>query len=152
LKELGGEVHWVTRSDLAILIEGHPMVEKIWKLDRATGIQGLFHLIFQLKKERYSHIYDAHNNLRSFLISLFLRPPFALSRIFDPPLFIRKSQKRWKRLMLFRFRKNLYRLPFSGQRDLLEPLKQWGLSEQIPPAPQINIQSISEAQIQQILS
>ena len=152
LKELNADIHWVTRSDLAILIEGHPFVDKIWKLDRATGIKGLFSLIWQLKKERYSHIYDAHNNLRSLLITLFLRPPLALERLFDPPLFIRKSQKRLKRFFLFRLRKNFYQMPFSGQRDLLEPLKAWGLSDQLPPTPQIKINAQADSKIGQMLA
>ena len=133
------EIHWVTRTDMAPLIEGHPFVSKIWKYDRSSGMTGLFQLIWALKKEGFSHIYDAHNNLRSHLISSFLRPPLAFSRIFDPPLFLRKSQKRWKRFLLFRFRINKFEMPFSGQRDLLEPLTQWGLVKIPPPAPQIKV-------------
>ncbi len=151
LAELEGEVHWVTREDMAPLIEGHPFVKKIWKLKKNTGIKGLFLLIWQLKKERFSHIYDAHNNTRSHLISAFLRPPLALSRIFEPPLFIRKSQKRWKRFLLFRFHMNTFEKPFSGQRDLLEPLTEWGLSRDLPPTPQIFIQDTALARAKELL-
>lgn len=131
------EVHWVTRKDMAPLIEGHPFVTKIWKLDRSTGLKGLLQLIAALRRENFSHIYDAHNNTRSHLITMFLRPPLALTRIFNPPLYLRKSQKRWKRFLLFRFHINLFEKPFSGQRDLLEPLTQWGLSRDLPAPPQI---------------
>ena len=151
LAELEGEVHWVTRDDMAPLIEGHPFVTKIWKLKKNTGIKGLFLLIWQLKKERFSHIYDAHNNTRSHLISAFLRPPLALSRIFEPPLFIRKSQKRWKRFLLFRFHMNTFEKPFSGQRDLLEPLTEWGLTRDLPPTPQIFIQDSALARAKELL-
>ncbi len=142
LAELAGpgqpmEIHWVTRQDLAPLLDGHPKITKIWTLDRKSGLGGLWQLIFDLKKQRFTHIYDAHNNLRSHVLSWFLRPPLALSRIFAPPFFIRKSQKRWKRFLLFRFRINRYQMPFSGQRDLLEPLTAWGLDSQSPPAPQL---------------
>lgn len=135
----GLEVHWLTRIDMAPLLQGHPHVNKIWILDRADGLSGLWRLIQELKKARFTHIYDAHNNLRSHLISWFLSPPLALGRWFDPPLFLRKSQKRWKRFLLFRFHLNTFEQPFSGQRDLLEPLTHWGLSKELPPAPQIII-------------
>lgn len=137
LAELGGEVHWVTRKDFTPLLQGHPAITKIWSLDRKQGMLGLFQLIFALRKENFTHIYDAHNNLRSHLICWFLRPPLAIERILNPPFFVRKSQKRWKRFLLFRLRKNTYEMPFSGQRDLLEPLTPWGLEKTPPPAPQM---------------
>lgn len=142
LAELGfpSEIHWVTRQDMAPLIQGHPFVTKIWKLDRSSGIPGLFRLIAALRRENFTHIYDAHNNTRSHLISLFLRPPLHITRLFNPPLFIRKPQYRLKRFFLFKFRINLFRKPFSGQRDLLEPLSEWGLSENLPTVPQIYIE------------
>lgn len=150
LKELvpHGEIHWVIRSDLAELLKGHPFIDKVWEVDKSSGFKGLWQTILALKKQNYSHIYDAHNNLRSHLICWFLKPPLALSRIMDPPLLLRKSQKRWKRFLLFRFRINLFQMPFSGQRDLLEPLTSWGLSKELPPPPQIRLddQSILRAQ------
>jgi len=154
LAELGGtagaastpEIHWAIRQDLAPLLEGHPFIHKVWTLDRKSGLKGLWTLIRLLQKERFSHIFDAHNNLRSHVITWFLRPPLALTRIFDPPLFTRKSQKRWKRFLLFRFRINLYEKPLSGQRDLLDPLQAWGLTRESPPAPQlaVNAQALNK--------
>ena len=135
------EIHWVTRQDMSPLLEGHPFIHRVWKLNRRDGMKGLFGLIRELQQERFTHIYDAHNNLRSHLISWFLRPPLALTRIFNPPFFVRKSQKRWYRFLLFRFRIDRYEKPLSGQRDLLEPLQSWGLNKQLPPAPQIFVPS-----------
>lgn len=160
LAELGGaggpgsapEIHWAIRRDLAPLLEGHPFIHKVWTLDRKKGLLGLWQLIRLLQKERFSHIFDAHNNLRSHLITWFLRPPLALTRVFDPPLFTRKSQKRWKRFLLFRFRINTYEQPFSGQRDLLEPLQAWGLSRQSPPAPQLAVNQKAFQDVQALLS
>lgn len=131
------EIHWATRADMAPLLENHPNVHKIWLLDRKQKLSGLWQLIQQLKRENFTHIYDAHNNLRSWLICLFLRPPLNLSCWFNPPHFIRKSQKRWKRFLLFKLRINTYEMPFSGQRDLLEPLQAWGLKRNLPPTPQL---------------
>lgn len=126
------EIHWVVRQDLAELLSRNPNIAKVWSLNRQDGLSGLFKLIKELKKQNFSYIYDAHNNLRSFIIGLLLRPPFHFAKV----NFIRKSQKRWKRILLFKFHKNLYRQPFSGQRDLLEPLAPWGVDEELPQPPQ----------------
>lgn len=129
LSELG-ELHWATRIDMAPLLANHPSITKVWTLDRRDGITGLLRLMQALRKENFTHVYDAHNNMRSNLISFFLR-------VFSSVRFLQKSQKRWKRFLLFNFGKNLYEMPFSGQRDLLEPLTKWGLSIQAPAPPQI---------------
>lgn len=139
LKDLGEnvEIHWVTRADFAPLLEGHPAITKLWTLDRKTGIKGLLRLVAQLRHVGFTHIYDAHNNLRSHFIGWALGPPWDLTRIFNPPELLRKSQKRFLRFLLFRFHINRFEKPFSGQRDLLEPLTKWGLSKKLPPAPQL---------------
>lgn len=146
------EIHWATREDMAPLIEGHPHVDFVWTLSRHEGIKGLWRLILNLKKERFSHIYDAHNSLRSRLICLFLSPPLALTRIFDAPLLTRKSKKSFKRFMLFKFHKNFFEKPFSGQRDLLEPLQKWGLGKTLPPAPQIFLPHSAQEQVRHRLA
>lgn len=141
LKGLAPEIHWVTRHDMAVLIEGNSTVSRVWSLDRKQGFLGLFRLSLQLKKQKYSHIYDAHNNLRSHFLCWMLSPPLALSRLWNAPLIVRKSQRRWKRFLLFRFRINKFKMPFSGQRDLLEPLEKWGLDSQLPPTPVLQLQT-----------
>ena len=127
------EVHWVTRSEFMPLVEGHPGLKKVYSLNRKDGLMGLVRLAFQLRQENYTHLYDAHNNLRSHLLSWIVG--FGRFRFH----FLRRSIRRFKRMMLFRFRINLFRMPFSGQRDLLEPLKEWGLNEEAPTTPQIFI-------------
>jgi len=132
------EIHWLTRSDLAPILEGHPHIHQIHRLDRRGGVAGLLKRAWELRSEHFTHIYDAHNNLRSRTLTLILR----LGRLgifpgtLRPPLLLRRSVKRWKRFLLFRFRKNTFEMPFSGQRDLLEPLVSWGLTKTLPRAPQ----------------
>lgn len=133
------EIHWATRDDMAPLIEGHPHVNLVWSLKRDEGLPGLWRLIQALQKQHFTHIYDAHNSLRSRLICLLLSPPLSLGRVFDGPFVTRKPKKLIKRFLLFRFHKNFFEKPFSGQRDLLEPLQKWGLSKSLPPPPQIFI-------------
>lgn len=134
------EIHWVVRADLAALLKNHPDINQTWSLDKSTGWSGLWTLMQALKKENFTHIYDAHNNLRSHLITFFLRWSSALHirpRQDSRPKLLRKSQKRWKRFLLFQLRTNTYQMPFNGQRDLLEPLQKWGLEISAPPTPQI---------------
>lgn len=123
------EVHWITRKDMAPLLRHHPAIHRIWEFDRKAGLHGLWQLLGTMSTIGFTHIYDAHNNLRSRLVSLRLG-------LFSSARFIRRSQKRWKRFLLFRFRKNTYEMPRSGQRDLLEPLTKWGISKSLPPTPQ----------------
>ncbi|XGC79634.1 glycosyltransferase family 9 protein [Bdellovibrio bacteriovorus] len=128
------EIHWVTRKDMAPLLQNHPAINRVWEFDRKKGVSGLIQLCFEMRKENFTHIYDAHNNSRSRIISAILRP---MGFIGVGPKFIRRSIRRWKRFLLFRFRINKFEMPFNGQRDLLEPLEQWGVPRLAPPSPQI---------------
>jgi ADP-heptose:LPS heptosyltransferase len=141
------EIHFLTRKDFEILFHHHPAIHRLWLFEKKQGLWGLLYLVRELKKHKFSHIYDAHSSTRSLLVSWLLSPPLSLARIFSPPLILRKSQKRWKRFMLFRLRKNYYRQPFSGQRDLLEPLSAWGVDEKLPPVPQLHLESSRVARI-----
>lgn len=126
-----GELHWVLREDMAGLTEGHPGIFRLWKLNRKSGFLDLLRLAWGLRAERFSRVYDAHNSLRSRVISLILRFHF------HPPKIIRKPRYSWKRFLLFKFHKNTFEQPFSGQKELLRPLKKWNISEELPPTPQI---------------
>ncbi len=138
------EIHWVTRNEFLPLIETHPAVNSVWGLNKNDGLRGLLNLIYNLKKQNFTHIYDAHNNLRSFLICFYLTLNFRFvwnlifsSFFITKPLIIRRSIRRTKRFLLFNFRINLFQQPFSGQRDLLEPLFPWGILNSLPPPPQV---------------
>ncbi len=126
------EIHWVTRKDMAPLLRNHPAIHRIWEYDRNAGLKGLFKLLKEMSSFEFSHMYDAHNNIRSRLVYWRLG-------LFRSCKFIRRSQKRWKRFLLFRFHKNTYEMPFSGQLDLLEPLEKWNIAKTLPPAPQLFI-------------
>lgn len=134
------EIHFVTRSDLSSLLENHPALTKTWTLNKTLGLVGLFQLISQLKKENYTHIYDAHNNLRSFLMRLFIWNPKKLVR----------PMKRIKRFLLINFHINLFEKPFSGQRDLIKPLEKWNMKFKIPDPPQLFLSDKIKAEVKKI--
>lgn len=142
------QIHWITRKDMSPLLKGHPHIDHIWELDKKSGLTGLFKLALRLRHEGFTHIYDAHNNTRSRVISWILRPAGFLGW---GPQFIRRSIRRWKRFLLFRFRINTFEMPFSGQRDLLEPLAPWGVEKALPPSPQLFLSEESLKKAQEVL-
>lgn len=132
------EVHWVTREDYKSLLENHPSIDQIWLFNRKKGFSGLLKLAWDLRKQNFTHVYDAHNNLRSFVI-------YTLSTWMKFNKKIRRPIYRWRRLLLFKFRINRFQMPFSGQRDLIQPLAPWGISDELPKAPQIFLETTSES-------
>ncbi|PIK16312.1 glycosyltransferase family 9 protein [Halobacteriovorax sp. JY17] len=125
-ENIPGEIHWVTRADMSSLLLLNKSVDKIWSFEKEKGIIGLIRLALALRRENYSHVYDAHSNLRSRVISLFL----------FPPNFLRRSKERMKRLLLFTFRKNLFDNPYRGIISYLRPLRQWGIKDALDFSPE----------------
>lgn len=120
------QIHWATRAEFEPLVASHPAIEKVWSLPKGAGLKPLLQLAREMKSENFTHVYDAHNNLRSHILGWLLGGTL-----------LRRSIYRWKRFLLFRFRINLFPKPFSGQFALLEPLRKWGVSIEAPPVPQL---------------
>ncbi len=127
------EIHFVTRFDFADLVKCHPEIHTVWNLNRKDGFKGLLQLILTLRQQNYTHIYDAHNNLRSWLIRWFVPAQYKLKR----PMY------RFKRFLLLNFRWNFFEKPFSGQRDLLKPLEFWEIPFTLPEPPIIELSASS---------
>jgi len=127
----GAEIHWATKVEFAELLAGHPHIHRVWPLPRHAGPPELTTMGVALKHEHFTHLYDAHNNIRSISVLIWLKLHNWRLKI------LRKPRKRWKRFLLFKLRTNTYKLPFSGQRDILEPLRAWGVTGDLPPAPQL---------------
>jgi ADP-heptose:LPS heptosyltransferase len=124
------EIHWAVRDDLAILLENHPDIQRIWSFPRKAGLIQLFQFAWLMRRQNFTRVYDAHNSTRSWVIGLILQ-------FFSKASVLRKSQKRFLRFLLFKLRVDWYQKPRSGQRDLLEPVKSWGISDLLPPPPQL---------------
>ncbi|TLX77130.1 glycosyltransferase family 9 protein [Labilibacter sediminis] len=121
------EIHWVIRKDLASLIKIDPRIDHIWEFDRELGITGLIKLAKKLKKEGYTHIYDAHSNIRSNILKAFLNPLGLRTNL------ITRRKTRLKRLLLFKFRINLLPNPFRSFESFRNPVKKWGISDFFTP-------------------
>lgn len=133
------EIHWVTRAEFVPLIETHPAVRRVWSLNKGARLPDVTALGRALKAESFTHVYDAHNNLRSRILSTMLNGVFGWRRLFGGPKFLRRSIYRGRRFMLFKFRINLFPKPFTGQFALLEPLAKWGVPPTLPATPQLHL-------------
>lgn len=118
-------VDWLVRSDFAELLKNQP-VRKVISLERKNGFLGLLALIWKLSSENYTHIYDAHNNLRSFWIRN-LVPLFIVLRRRSLPKVLVRSKNRWRRFLFFKLRRPVFKMPFRGSSSFLEPLRAWGM-------------------------
>ena len=117
----GSEIHWVTRQDFADLVKTHPGLKRVWVMERPKGLPGLIQLARQLKAEGFTHVYDAHSNVRSHIVSWVLGLPGSGRTKF----FVRRSKERIKRWLLFRWRWNLLPWPYHGAQSYVWPLKKW---------------------------
>ena len=59
-KQIECEIHFLTKTNYATVLEANPYLSKIIKIEKDVA-----EVIDELKKENYSHIVDLHNNLRS---------------------------------------------------------------------------------------
>ncbi len=129
------EIHFLTRSDFKDLVEKNPNINKSFFFEKGSGVKGLWHLLRVLRKENYTFIYDAHNSTRSKVIKIFLWLTGIFLNLKNGLSVLTKSQNRLKRFLLFKLRRNYFEQPFSGQRDFLEPLLDWGFDSQAPKTP-----------------
>ncbi|WP_066630272.1 glycosyltransferase family 9 protein [Labilibacter marinus] len=116
------EVHWIVRKDLASLLKIDPRIDNLIEFDREAGMGGLIKLAFQLKKEGYTHIYDAHSNIRSNVLKSILSPLKLKAKV------ITRTKARLKRMLLFNFRINLLPKPFRAFESFRKPVEKWGIT------------------------
>lgn len=121
------QIHWATRSEFESLVVLNQQVDKVLPLNKKLGALGLIKYALSLRKENYTHVYDAHNNLRSKIIKIFL-----VSRI-SRPEFLTRSKDRLKRILLFGFRINKFPKPFIGIDSYISPLLKWEIVKSSNP-------------------
>lgn len=121
------KIHWVTRSDFGQVLQMGKEVDKVFYFDKKEGFLGLIQLKDRLKAENYDLIYDAHNNIRSTILSWFLAPIPMRYFPFFKPIFLRRSKERIKRIFLFKWHKNYFPWPYKGMMSFLSPLKGIGV-------------------------
>ncbi len=117
------EIHWIARKDMSSFLAMDERIDKIWAYDKTSGLRGLWQMAYELRKEQYDYIYDAHSNIRSNILKSVL-----YSRIKHHPRTALRKKERRKRILLFRFRKNLFDWPFRGVESYRKPLSKWNIT------------------------
>ncbi len=116
------EIHWIARQDMAPLLTIDKRIHKIWAFDKNRGFKGLLSIAKELRREKFDYIYDAHSNIRSYILKINL----ILSGHF--PHIALRSKQRYKRFLLFRLGINRYEWPFRSVESYRKPLKKWGIT------------------------
>ena len=139
------KVDWLVRADLASLLQAHPSITTIHSFDRKQGLSGLVRFVWMLSGLGYTHLYDAHNNVRSTITRLLFNI-FSLMKFRLPPTTIVRSKERIKRALLFKFRWNLLPQPFRGVASFHKPLEKWVGDSRISP-PQFFVAPLAKTKI-----
>jgi len=64
------EVHVITKKQFAFIFQNNPRVDKVYSINKKVS-----EVLSSLKEEKYDHIIDLHNNLRSMQVKLALKVP-----------------------------------------------------------------------------
>lgn len=140
------QIDWLTRIDFAPLLGNHPYLNRVIAFDRKEGLLGLIRLAWRLGGEGYSHLYDAHCNLRSRIFAAVFR--FRNWKV----QFLRRPKERLRRWLFFRFRiRHVLPFPYRGSDSFLWPLKKWGLPTTQPQGPQFWSEASLPSDVAQIL-
>jgi lipopolysaccharide heptosyltransferase II len=116
------KIDFLTLNDYASILEGNKYIDRIIPFDRNTGFIKLLKTGKWINNSAYDFVIDFHNSLRSKIIRFVIRN--------IPKRNIKKP--RWKRFLLFRFRKNLFTADFSQLKLLHQPISEWMNNEEYP--------------------
>ncbi|CAN5562150.1 N/A [soil metagenome] len=121
-------VDWLVRDDFAALLEHQKVIHTVHRFDRKSSPLALVRLAWKLAP-RYTHVYDAHSNLRSLVVRWTVRTRWLLERCLHPTSphrsMIRRSKERLRRFLFFRFRLPTLPMPYRGAESYLWPLRKW---------------------------
>ncbi len=140
------QVDWLTREDFAPLLRQQPTITNVIALSRSAGFFGLVRVAWRLSRYSYTHIYDAHSNLRSMVAMTVLRLGMVRNVLLfsDRPtaFFATRSKDRLRRFLFFKFHFKVLPRPFRGADSYHRPLVPWGLAATVPKGPQFRLKDI----------
>ncbi|MDF2437425.1 MAG: glycosyl transferase [Bacteroidota bacterium] len=126
------EVHYLTKKGFRNLLESNPYLSKIHVMDKHVN-----EVMEELKKEKFDHIIDLHNNLRTATVKLKLRRSSVSFR--------KMNFKKW---LIVRFKLRKMVLPHIVDR-YMETVKQFGIENDhkgldyfIPPSDEISTSTL----------
>ena len=106
------KIDFLTLSNFASILEGSQIIDKTIPFDKNAGFRQLIKTGKWINDSDYDLVIDFHNSLRSKIIRLVIRN--------IPKRYLKKP--RWKRFLLFKFRKNLFPADFSQLQLLHQPI------------------------------
>ncbi|EQC45433.1 glycosyltransferase family 9 protein [Bacteriovorax sp. Seq25_V] len=112
------EVHWLVKQEFAGLVSLSESVDQVISFSKKEGVIGLIKLAIRLRKSGYTHLYDAHSNIRSSIFTLFFKT-------FSDINYKIRSKERLKRILLFTFKVNKFPKPFKGALSFIDPIRDW---------------------------
>ena len=71
-KQLGAEVHFLTKKNFKGIVENNPNIHKVWTIEK-----GVSEIADDLKAENFDYVIDLHKNLRTFHLKTMLSTPFS---------------------------------------------------------------------------
>lgn len=122
----GATVGYLTKPAFSPLVRNNPNISRVLEMDGKGSVWNLWTTALKIHSLNYTHIYDAHNNLRSLILKFFL---FTLS-VISPKTkytFLTRSKNRWKRFLFFKLRRPVFKLPFRGAESFITPLAAWNV-------------------------
>ena len=70
-KQLGAEVHFLTKKNFKGIVENNPYIHKVWTIEKDVS-----EISTDLKAENFDYVIDLHKNIRSFQVRRALSTPF----------------------------------------------------------------------------
>ncbi len=123
------EIDWLVRKDFAELLTNQNGISSVHAFDRSDSVLHLIRLAWTLAP-RYTHVYDAHSNLRSFVVRTVVRMRWLLMGRFSPSRILVRSKERIRRFFYFKLRLAKFRFavlpePYRGAESYVKPLTKW---------------------------
>jgi len=128
-------IDFLTLNSYAPILEGNKYIDRIIPFDINFGFKQLIKTGKWINNSKYDLVIDFHDSLRSKIIRFWIRK--IPKRILIKP--------RWKRFLLFRFRKNLFHTNFSQLKLLHQPIIERIDSEKYP-LPELFVSEIEKKQ------
>jgi len=90
------ETHFLTASEYATLVEGHPGVSQVWSYNRKTGLGGWYKLFQELRQAGFTEVVDLHRTLRTRVLLCWWTLPAKWSGEYPRPKWVVLNKQRWK--------------------------------------------------------
>ena len=113
-----GQIDYLTKKEYGELVRTNHHLNVSHEYDPGTGFEGLRALKERLKAERYTHIIDIHNSIRS----RYLRHKLGASQVYT------LDKRIVERTMLVKFKKNIYKSVVSVADRYIEAASPLGLA------------------------